>query len=77
MVDTGLCKNPKFRFPWMRLVKPVEAAASIIEAQRTGLIEASIPRYYTTIEKIGRFVPVKAMRVANDYLDCYVESDKK
>ncbi|XP_037824623.1 17-beta-hydroxysteroid dehydrogenase 13 [Lucilia sericata] len=76
MVDTGLCKNPKFRFPWMKLVDPKEAAASIIEAQRSNLEEASIPRYYTSIEKIGRFVPLKSMRVVNDYLDAYVESDK-
>lgn len=77
MVDTGLCKNPRFRFPWMRLVKPTEAAASIISAQRTCMIEASVPRYFTTIEKIGRFLPIKAMRVVNDYLDAYVDSDKK
>ncbi|XP_065363009.1 17-beta-hydroxysteroid dehydrogenase 13 [Calliphora vicina] len=77
MVDTGLCKNPKFRFPWMKLVDPTEAAASIILAQRTCLEEASIPRYFTSIEKVGRFLPRKAMRVANDYLDAYVESDKK
>ncbi|KAM7346921.1 lipid droplet subset dehydrogenase 1 [Cochliomyia hominivorax] len=76
MVDTGLCKNPKFRFPWMRLVKPKEAAESIVSAQRTCMVEASVPRYFTTIEKIGRFIPLKAMRVANDYLDAYVESDK-
>lgn len=76
MVDTGLCKNPKFRFPWMKLVDPKEAAASIIQAQRTGLMEASIPRYYTSIEKIGRFLPRKSIRVINDYLDAYVEPDK-
>ncbi|KAI8127823.1 hypothetical protein FF38_02121 [Lucilia cuprina] len=76
MVDTGLCKNPKFRFPWMKLVDPKEAAASIIEAQRSNLEEASIPRYYNSLEKIGRFLPSKAMRVINDYLDAYVESDK-
>lgn len=77
MVDTGLCKNPKFRFPWMKMVNPVDAAASIIEAQRTGLVEASIPRFYTNVEKIGRLLPRKAMSAANNYLDTYVDSDKK
>lgn len=77
MVDTGLCKNPKFRFPWMKLVDPKEAATSIIEAQRTGLNEASIPRFYVATEKIGRLLPRKAMQIANDFLDTYVDSDKK
>uniref|UniRef100_T1PHX3 Short-chain dehydrogenase/reductase 3 n=1 Tax=Musca domestica TaxID=7370 RepID=T1PHX3_MUSDO len=77
MVDTGLCKNPRFRFSWMKLVDPKEAAASIIEAQRTGLEEASVPRHYLYSEKVGRIWPRKAMRIANDFVDTYVESDKK
>ncbi|XP_075158880.1 lipid droplet subset dehydrogenase 1 isoform X1 [Haematobia irritans] len=77
MVDTGLCKNPRFRFSWMKMVDPKEAASSIILAQRTGLEEASIPRHYLAMEKVGRIWPRKAMRIANDFVDTYVDSDKK
>ncbi|XP_062140070.1 17-beta-hydroxysteroid dehydrogenase 13 [Drosophila sulfurigaster albostrigata] len=77
MIDTGLCKNPRFRFPNLfKLIPPQEAAASIIEAQREGLEEAAIPRRFVAIEKIGRLIPRKAMRLVNDFLDTGVDSDK-
>ncbi|XP_068159690.1 17-beta-hydroxysteroid dehydrogenase 13 [Drosophila tropicalis] len=78
MIDTGLCKNPRYRFPNLfKLIGPQEAAASIIEAQREGLSEASIPRRFLNIEKVGRFVPRRAMAVVNDFLDTGVDTDKK
>ncbi|XP_037937004.1 17-beta-hydroxysteroid dehydrogenase 13 [Teleopsis dalmanni] len=76
MVDTGLCKKPRYRFPnLMKLVTPSDAAASIISAQRTGLEEASIPRHFVHVDKIGRLLPRKAMRLVNDFLDTGVDSD--
>ncbi|EDV34402.1 uncharacterized protein Dana_GF20987 [Drosophila ananassae] len=78
MIDTGLCKNPRYRFPSLfKLIAPDVAAASIIEAQRQGLEEASIPRHYVTIEKLGRLIPRKAMRLVNDFLDTGVDTDKQ
>ncbi|KAH8420296.1 hypothetical protein KR009_008824, partial [Drosophila setifemur] len=78
MIDTGLCKNPRYRFPNLfKLIAPDVAAASIIEAQRQGLEEASIPRHFVGVEKIGRLIPRKAMRLVNDFLDTGVDSDKK
>ncbi|KAL7744716.1 hypothetical protein ACLKA6_017210 [Drosophila palustris] len=77
MIDTGLCKNPRFRFPNLfKLISPKVAAASIIEAQRQGLEEASVPRHFVVVEKIGRLIPRKAMRLVNDFLDTGVDSDK-
>lgn len=78
MVDTGLCKRPRYRFqlPLFKLVKPTDAAASIIRAQRTGQEHVSIPRDYIVIEKIGRLLPRNAMRVLNDFIDTGVDSDK-
>jgi all-trans-retinol dehydrogenase (NAD+) len=56
MVDTGLCKRPRVRFPsLMRLVRPDEAAAAIIDAQRRGLMEASIPKYMLYLNAIIRY----------------------
>ncbi|EDV91892.1 17-beta-hydroxysteroid dehydrogenase 13 [Drosophila grimshawi] len=78
MIDTGLCKNPRFRFPsLLKLVASKDAAASIILAQRQGLEEASVPRHFLYVEKAGRIIPKKAMRLVNDFLDTYVDTDKK
>lgn len=77
MIDTGLCKNPRFRFPNLfKLISPKVAAASIIEAQRQGLEEAAVPRHFVAVEKVGRLLPKKAMRLINDFLDTGVDSDK-
>ncbi|KAH8245533.1 hypothetical protein KR032_011466, partial [Drosophila birchii] len=77
MIDTGLCKNPRFRFPSLfKLIPADTAAASIIEAQRQGLEEAAIPRHFVGVEKIGRLIPRKAMRLVNDFLDTGVDTDK-
>uniref|UniRef100_A0A0A1WSY5 Short-chain dehydrogenase/reductase 3 n=1 Tax=Zeugodacus cucurbitae TaxID=28588 RepID=A0A0A1WSY5_ZEUCU len=77
MVDTGLCKRPRYRFPSLfKLVKPTDAAASIIRAQRTSTEHASIPRDFLYLEKVGRLLPRNAMRLVDDFLDCGVDSDK-
>ncbi|XP_017872068.1 PREDICTED: epidermal retinol dehydrogenase 2 [Drosophila arizonae] len=77
MIDTGLCKNPHYRFPnLMKLISPKDAAASIIEAQRQGLEEAAIPRHFVGVEKVSRIIPRKAMRLVNDFLDTGVDTDK-
>ncbi|KAH8343364.1 hypothetical protein KR059_008987, partial [Drosophila kikkawai] len=77
MIDTGLCKNPRYRFPKLfKLISADTAAASIIEAQRQGLEEAAIPRHFVGVEKIGRLIPRKAMRLVNDFLDTGVDTDK-
>ncbi|XP_014088374.1 17-beta-hydroxysteroid dehydrogenase 13 [Bactrocera oleae] len=77
MVDTGLCKRPRFRFPsLLHLVKPTDAAASIIRAQRTSIEHASIPRTWLHLDKFGRLLPRNAMRLLTDFLDFGVDSDK-
>lgn len=78
MVDTGLCKNPHYRFPKLFSLIPAKVAAtSIIDAQRQGLEEAAIPRHFVGVEKAGRLIPRKAMRLVNDFLDTGVNSDLK
>lgn len=77
MIDTGLCKNPRYRFPNLFKLIPADVAAgSIIEAQRQGLEEAAIPRHFVAAEKIGRLIPRKAMRLVNDFFDTGVDTDK-
>lgn len=76
MVDTGLCKKPHVRFQGlMNLVKPAEAAAAIISAQRRGLEEASIPRYLYFLNLYTRLFPTKSANLLRDFLDSGVESD--
>lgn len=76
MVDTGLCKKPKMRFPnLMRLVKPEEAAAAIIAGQRRGLEDVSIPTYLLYLNTFVRCFPVKCANLLRDFLDSGVESD--
>ncbi|XP_053699323.1 uncharacterized protein LOC128746300 [Sabethes cyaneus] len=76
MVDTGLCKKPHMRFPnMMRLVKPEEAAAAIIDGQRRGMVDVSIPKYLLYLNAFVRVFPLKAGNLLRDFLDSGVESD--
>ena len=76
MVDTGLCKKPKMRFEnAMRLVTPAEAADSIIDAQRRGYLEQSIPSYLQYLNCYTRLFPLKAANLLRDFLGSGVESD--
>ncbi|XP_058443113.1 short-chain dehydrogenase/reductase family 16C member 6 isoform X1 [Malaya genurostris] len=76
MVDTGLCKKPHMRFPnLMNLVQPEEAAAAIIDGQRRGLVEVSIPKYLMYLNAFVRVFPLKAGNLLRDFLDSGVESD--
>ncbi|CAB0038319.1 unnamed protein product [Trichogramma brassicae] len=50
MVDTGLCKKPKIKFPsLMSVVSPKEAAAQIVRAQRRNTPELSIPSHWLSV----------------------------
>lgn len=76
MVDTGLCKRPKMRFAnAMRLVKPHQAAAAIVKAQRLGVFEESIPKHFLYLEMLMKFFPKKAVHLYSDFMDSGVESD--
>lgn len=76
MVDTGLCKNPRIRFPGlMGLVNPTEAAASIIDAHRRNMREATIPRHLYVLNNVMRAMPYKAALLLKDFFDTGVEAD--
>lgn len=76
MVDTGLCKKPKMRFTnAMKLVKPHQAAAAIVKAQRSGIFEQSIPKHFVYMEMAMKFFPKKAIQAFSDFMDSGVESD--
>lgn len=76
MVDTGLCKKPKTRFPsLLALVKPQEVANQIISAQRRNQMELTIPSYWLSINIYARTLPYKSAMHLMDFLDSGVEAD--
>ncbi|KAJ9600726.1 hypothetical protein L9F63_026137 [Diploptera punctata] len=76
IVDTGLCKKPRTRFPsLMGYVHPKTAASDIITAQRRNYNEVSIPRRLLYVNNILRMMPNKARQYLNDFADCGVAPD--
>ncbi|XP_059619278.1 epidermal retinol dehydrogenase 2 [Phlebotomus argentipes] len=76
MVDTGLCKKPYMRFKnLMKLIRPDEAAAAIISAQRRELVEASIPKYLLYLNGFTRLFPIKCGVLLKDFFNSGVHSD--
>ncbi|XP_057330326.1 short-chain dehydrogenase/reductase family 16C member 6-like [Microplitis mediator] len=76
MVDTGLCKKPHMRFPsLMSLVPPRDAAAVILTAQRRNYRDATIPRYWNSVNCVLRVFPEKAVIAIKDFLNSGVEAD--
>ena len=70
IVDTGLCKNPKIRFPdLMKTVTPTEAAATIITAMRREYEEISIPLPLLYINNFFRLFPRKLGLHMKNFLD--------
>ncbi|XP_015518483.2 epidermal retinol dehydrogenase 2 isoform X1 [Neodiprion pinetum] len=76
MVDTGLCKKPKVRFPSiMSLLPPKVAATEIVRAQRRNIPEASIPGIFFHVNNVARNFPTKVGLLLRDFLDSGVEAD--
>ncbi|XP_012529097.1 short-chain dehydrogenase/reductase family 16C member 6 isoform X2 [Monomorium pharaonis] len=75
MVDTGLCKKPKVKFPnAMPLVSPGQAASQIIHAQRHNYREKTVPPYWLSLGTIVRILPDEALRSLLDFFDSGVEA---
>ncbi|KAL0109613.1 hypothetical protein PUN28_014574 [Cardiocondyla obscurior] len=76
MVDTGLCKKPKIRFPdAMPLVSPRQAASQIIQAQRRSYRERTVPSMWLSVNTIVRLFPDNAIQCLIDFCDSGVEAD--
>ncbi|XP_076173365.1 firelighter [Ptiloglossa arizonensis] len=68
-VNTGLAKDPKYRFPWIfGAVSAEYAARETITAMRKNYTEYSIPRCLLTLNTINRIVPNNVMRLILDFL---------
>uniref|UniRef100_A0A336LVA3 Short-chain dehydrogenase/reductase 3 n=1 Tax=Culicoides sonorensis TaxID=179676 RepID=A0A336LVA3_CULSO len=76
MVDTGLCKKPKVRFPsLLGLLQPKEVAEQIVLAHRKNLKEFTIPRHLMYLNHFLRPLPYKCAIVFKEFMDSGVESD--
>jgi len=76
VVETGLCKKPRTRFPFLLNFVPVKkAATAIISAQRRNYSIASIPHYLLYCINLSRLLPLKAAQYINDFMDSGVDSD--
>ncbi|XP_041975214.1 short-chain dehydrogenase/reductase family 16C member 6-like isoform X2 [Aricia agestis] len=75
IVDTGLCKNPKIKFPsFMKIVSPRDAAESIIDAVRREYTDASIPRFLFYTNNHCRIYPREVATHIKDFLDSGLEA---
>ncbi|KAL0267852.1 UNVERIFIED_CONTAM: hypothetical protein PYX00_010003 [Menopon gallinae] len=76
MTDTGLCKNPKVKFPnAFPIQKPEDIAANVIRAHRCGYREVQIPYIMRPLHNYGRLLPEKAQMSVIDFLDSGVSAD--
>ncbi|KAG5682539.1 hypothetical protein PVAND_011886 [Polypedilum vanderplanki] len=76
MVDTGLFKKASIRFEkLMPIIKPKNAAAAIISAQRKSLHEASIPRFLFHFQRYLRIFPNKSALLVKSFLEVNIEAD--
>ncbi|GBP38693.1 hypothetical protein EVAR_22341_1 [Eumeta japonica] len=74
IVDTGLCKNPKIKFPsLMRIVSAGEAADRIVDAVRRGHVEITIPSSLYYVNKVCRAMPYRVPFHLKDFLDSGLE----
>lgn len=75
IVDTGLCKNPKIKFPsLMKILSPQEAVENIIDAVRREYIEITIPSNLYYINQMFRVFPRAVPLLLKDFLDSGLEA---
>lgn len=76
IVNTGLCKKPRIRFPGLLgIVSPQDAAKHIIQAVRRNYREISIPSGLLTVNNTLRLFPDKVTLMVKDFLDSGLEAD--
>ncbi|XP_053615097.1 17-beta-hydroxysteroid dehydrogenase 13-like isoform X1 [Plodia interpunctella] len=75
IVDTGLCKNPKIKFPsLMKIVTPDQAADAIVDAVRRDYYEITIPSSLYYINLVCRAMPRAVPLHLKDFLDSGLEA---
>lgn len=76
MVNTGLVKNPRNRFPQLLdLLSPEQVASKIVKAMRRDYREISIPTPMLTLDRISRLLPTKFIQQVKDFIDTGLDPD--
>ncbi|XP_013183981.1 17-beta-hydroxysteroid dehydrogenase 13 [Amyelois transitella] len=76
IVDTGLCKNPKIKFPsLLKIVTPDKAADDIVDAVRRNYYEITIPSSLYYINLFCRAMPRAVPLHLKDFLDSGLEAE--
>ncbi|XP_033357158.1 short-chain dehydrogenase/reductase family 16C member 6 isoform X1 [Bombus vosnesenskii] len=76
MVNTGLCKNPCYRFKnLLSLVSTKQAVDVIVKAQRQNTKEISIPAYWRYVNIILRCLPFTCIERVKDFLDAGLNAE--
>ncbi|XP_068626413.1 17-beta-hydroxysteroid dehydrogenase 13-like [Battus philenor] len=75
IVDTGLCKNPKIKFPsLMKILSAQDAADDIVDAVRRNYNEITIPSSLYYVNQICRTMPRAVPLHLKDFLDSGLEA---
>ncbi|CAH0727616.1 unnamed protein product, partial [Brenthis ino] len=75
IVDTGLCKNPKIKFPsLMKILSPQEAVERIVDAVLREYQEITIPSSLYYINQMFRVFPKAVSLHIKDFLDSGLEA---
>ncbi|XP_014270946.1 estradiol 17-beta-dehydrogenase 11 isoform X2 [Halyomorpha halys] len=76
MVDTGLAKKPRNRFPSLVNILTVkEVADCIIKAIKREQSELSVPGFVMTLDRFMRFFPKKVYQYSRDFMDTGVDPE--
>ncbi|XP_050424637.1 estradiol 17-beta-dehydrogenase 11-like [Adelges cooleyi] len=70
MVNTGLVKKPRNRFPFLLdMQKPEKVANIIVKSMRRNYKEVSIPWLLLPLDRISRLLPGKFIQNVKDFID--------
>ncbi|CAH0690497.1 unnamed protein product [Chilo suppressalis] len=76
IIDTGLCKRPRVKYPGlMKILSPGEAADKIVDAVRRNYHEITIPSSLYYINQMCRTMPRRVPLYLKDFLDSGLEAD--
>ncbi|XP_063824692.1 short-chain dehydrogenase/reductase family 16C member 6-like isoform X2 [Ostrinia nubilalis] len=76
IVDTGLCKNPRIKFPGLlKILSPAQAAEKIVDAVQRDYDEITIPSSLYYINMWCRTMPRRVSLYLKDFLDSGLDAD--
>lgn len=76
IIDTGLAKKPKVRFPGLfPILPPSVVAKCVMSAQRQDVLERTVPREFVVTDAILHYLPYAGAKILCDFLDIRIEAE--